>query len=419
MVNICIFEDNNFSNLYPLVYLRPVFELRCGITTLREKIETAYPEAKVWLLFRGWLREVVAQRIKNQLNDLDNLIGKSALFINGRALLSIEDKIPAQGGDEVFFNKGEIVAFRLKEVPKIPIPLTTAFLRGLKNQCKLTEVKISVIKYPWDLINHNGETIKEDFLKIKNQKSKIKNQVMDAEVYGDKTLLYIGKGSRVEAGTILHLEEGPIYIGDDVIIRSPTIIDGPCYIGDGTIIDGAKIRYGTSIGPVCRIAGEVEESIIQGYTNKHHRGFLGHSYLCEWVNLGALTTNSDLKNNYGQVKVYINGELLNTQNIKVGCFIGDYTKTGIGTMINTGSVYGVGANVFGAEGVLPKFIPSFAWGGKDGFVEYRLEKFLADSKIVMSRRKIEQTKADRELLRKVYELTCQNRQKAGVKGGEQ
>lgn len=414
MANICIFEDDKFSNLYPLVYLRPVFELRCGITTLREKIESLYPGEEIHLLVRDWLVNTLTQKVNNPVNDLSVLMRKSALFINGRALLSPEDKIPIEGEDEVFISGEEIVGFRLKNIVRIKIPLEKGFLEKLKASCKKTEVKIPVIKYPWDLINHNKEILKKDFLRVTCHVSRVTDYLVDAKVYGDKSLLYVDEGSRVEAGTVLHLEEGPIYIGNKVTVRPPTIIDGPCYIGDGTIIDGAKIRGGTSIGPLCRIAGEVEETIIQGYTNKHHSGFLGHSYLCEWINLGAMTTNSDLKNNYGQIKVYINGELTNSQNIKVGCFIGDHTKTGIGTMINTGSVYGVGANVFGAKGIPPEFVPSFAWGGVDGFVEYKLEKFLADSKMVMSRRKVEQTAADRELLRKVYELTRADRQKAGI-----
>jgi UDP-N-acetylglucosamine diphosphorylase/glucosamine-1-phosphate N-acetyltransferase len=159
---------------------------------------------------------------------------------------------------------------------------------------------------------------------------------------------------------------------------------------------------------MCKVGGEVEGSIFQGYSNKQHDGFLGHSYICEWVNLGADTNNSDLKNNYGNVKVYVDGKIVDTGHQFVGLFMGDHSKAGINTMFNTGTVVGVSSNVFGA-GFPPKFIPSFSWGGADKMIEYDIEKAVETAKAVMKRRDIKMTKEYETLLRKIFMETAPER----------
>jgi UDP-N-acetylglucosamine diphosphorylase/glucosamine-1-phosphate N-acetyltransferase len=198
----------------------------------------------------------------------------------------------------------------------------------------------------------------------------------------------------------IDVTDGPVYIDKNVIIRPFSAIIGPSYIEKGTIIDQAKIVK-SSIGPQCRISGEVEACIFQGYANKHHEGFIGHSFIGEWVNLGALTTNSDLKNNYSPIKIKIGKRNFDTGMIKLGCFIGDHTKTGIGTLIPTGAVISSFVNFF-AGGIMPQYIPSFKWLTTKKTENYDLKKAIATAKIVMQRRKIKMTQQYENIIRKHY-----------------
>lgn len=422
--NICIFEDDRSDNLLPLVYLRPVFELRCGINSLREKIERAYPDSRVHLVCRGYLADTVKEKVKStSVNDPRTLGEEDCLFINGRLLArnDLSKNIPLDGPEEVGLKEGILVYARLKSATIKQVlkdtgeDLTRVTVNILKGKDGTREVEVDFISYPWDLVKYNAEAIKDDYQALGG--GKVEGFLDErAAIYGDRSQLYIGEGARVEAGVVLNLEGGPIYIGRGAKIRPFTIIDGPSFVGEDSIIDGAKLREGCSIGKVCRIGGEVEESIFQAYSNKHHDGFLGHAYMGEWVNLGAMATNSDLKNNYGEVKVHVKGELMNSKEIKVGCFIADHTKLGIGTLLNTGTVIGVAANIFGS-GLPPKYVPSFSWGGGKEFVEHDPGKAIANAKKIMARRKVEQSSAEAALLRQVYEMTAGEREETGVSKG--
>jgi UDP-N-acetylglucosamine diphosphorylase/glucosamine-1-phosphate N-acetyltransferase len=217
---------------------------------------------------------------------------------------------------------------------------------------------------------------------------------------------------------VIDAEHGPIYIEEDVEVHPFTRIEGPCYIGKKSILLGAKCREGNSIGPWCRVGGEVEESIIQGYSNKYHDGFLGHAYVGEWVNLGALTTNSDLKNDYTTVSVMLDGKhAIDTGSTKVGCLIGDHTKTSVGVSFNTGSYVGAMGILMATGKALPKFIPSFAW-----FVEGVVTKGFGHKTLyetaatAMSRRKCQWTEADRTMWDVIFEMTAGPRDEAVKKG---
>jgi UDP-N-acetylglucosamine diphosphorylase/glucosamine-1-phosphate N-acetyltransferase len=409
---LCIFEDKKVRNFYPLTLTRPVYELRCGISTLWEKIGQI-SEENLHLLCREYLSKVTSQRIKKaRVNRLQSLKDEDILFVNGR-LLFLDEKIALEGDEEIAVQGQDIVYARLNKDTLKKLSLGSAekiedTLAQAKKIIKVEEVKINLLEYLWDLIRLNGEAIKADF-RLK-RKSGIEGRVDKGAYLTNLSQIYIGKGSRIEPGVVLNAEEGPIYIGEEVKVRPPTVIDGPSYIGKGTIVDGAKIREGCSVGPVCRIAGEIEESIFYAYTNKHHDGFIGHAYVGEWLNLGALTTNSDLKNTYGTIKVPLQGRLIDTKDIKVGSFVGDHTKTGIGTLLDTGCVIGVACNVFGG-GTAPKFIPSFSWGGEAGLVENSPNKVIEVARLVMERRGVKQTETDRDLLKKVYELTAKERRR--------
>jgi len=187
------------------------------------------------------------------------------------------------------------------------------------------------------------------------------------------------------------------------------VIQGPCYVGEKSKIKiGAKIYPGTSIGEFCKVGGEVEESIIHSYSNKQHDGFLGHAYLGQWVNIGAGANNSDLKNNYSKVNVYVNGELIDSDSLFVGLTMGDHSKTGINTMFNTGTVVGVMCNIFGAD-LFSKFVPSFSWGSVRKMTENKLDKALQTARLVMGRRGQDMTPEYENMLKHVHEMAGSNR----------
>ncbi|MBN1589626.1 MAG: hypothetical protein JW888_08935, partial [Pirellulales bacterium] len=237
-------------------------------------------------------------------------------------------------------------------------------------------------------------------------------------IRGSKNDIFIGKDALVHPMVVLDAEHGPIYLDEGVEVHPFTRIEGPCYVGKKSILLGAKCREGMSIGPVCRVGGEVEESIIQGYSNKYHDGFLGHAYVGEWVNLGAMTTNSDLKNDYSSVAVMLDGRRpIDTGSTKVGSLIGDHTKTSIGTLFNTGAYVGAMALIAATGKPLPKFIPSFAW-----FLEGVVTKGFGKKKLyetaskAMPRRGCEWTEADQTMWDAIFEMTEPARQPAIERG---
>jgi UDP-N-acetylglucosamine diphosphorylase/glucosamine-1-phosphate N-acetyltransferase len=200
---------------------------------------------------------------------------------------------------------------------------------------------------------------------------------------------------------------GPVVIDREAVVTAFTRLEGPCYVGPRTQVDGAKIRAGTTLGPECRIGGEVEASIVQGYSNKHHDGFLGHAYVGEWVNLGAGTQNSDLRNDYAAVSVLVNGRVVNSGRTKVGCYLGDHTKAGLATLLNTGSNAGIFCNLLPSGGLLPKYVPSFSsvWNGS--LVENSdLPALLRTAARVMQRRGRTLTEAQQRLYALAFEQTA-------------
>jgi UDP-N-acetylglucosamine diphosphorylase/glucosamine-1-phosphate N-acetyltransferase len=240
-------------------------------------------------------------------------------------------------------------------------------------------------------------------------------------VYGDPEAVYVAPTAEVHPMVVLDTKHGPVIVEDGAVVFPHTRIEGPGVIGPGTQIVGGKIREGCTIGPVCRVGGEVEESIIHGYSNKYHDGFLGHAYVGEWVNLGGITTNSDLKNDYSSVQVYVRGELMDSGSTKVGSFIGDHTKTSIGTYLNTGTVLGVGCNILASGGVLTlKYIPSFCWFFNNHLSKgYGLAQMIQTAKVVTSRRKRELTPEEIAVLEHVHALTKDERNEMIKKSRQQ
>lgn len=409
---ICIFEDPQYVKLLPLVYTRPVYDLRCGILTLREKIERAYPRANVALLCRPYLANVVKQQNPNvQVNTIHS---PGCLLVNGRVLADgqFAKMIPLKGKDAMYVSGNTVVAVRMRTGRHASMNHDFSETFDVEHFSKIEKIQVDVkfIEYPWHLVGNNGEQIVADFKSLVKERGKRnEGKVYTGAYLLNKKNIVIEKGAIIKPGAVLDAENGPIYIGKGAKIFPNAVVEGPAFIGAGTLIKiGAKICENTSIGEMCKVGGEIEASIIHSHSNKQHDGFLGHSYLGMWCNLGADTNNSDLKNNYGKVKVYVNGEMVDSNSQFVGLTMGDHSKSGINTMFNTGTVVGVSSNVFGA-GFPPKYIPSFAWGGAEGIVVYDIEKSLDVARRVMARRKVEMTKADETLLRRVFEMTRQGK----------
>jgi UDP-N-acetylglucosamine diphosphorylase/glucosamine-1-phosphate N-acetyltransferase len=277
----------------------------------------------------------------------------------------------------------------------------------------ITSMKGETVKFThlWELLDANPRLIEEDFLLLAREWPSALD-IGPAEgvaIYAPENVL-LSDTAQIDAQVCLDARDGPILIGENVHIQSHTRVEGPAAICNGAKLYGGKIRAGTSIGPHCRVGGEIEQSIFQAYSNKYHEGFIGHAYIGEWVNLGALTTNSDLKNNYGQVRVHFPGRIVDTHLTKVGCLLGDHVKTGIGTLLNTGTVVGFGSNVFGGGMPHAKHIPSFMWGGAHGFEEFRLESAKAVARAALPRRDREYTPELDTLFDDLFERTRGHRE---------
>jgi len=408
---VVVFEDQGYLNFQPLTYTRPVCRLRCGIVTLWEKVAAAYPSAPIVLHTRNYVAPVVAEEIQEV--KVNTLAGDSALLINGRlvAPADLAGTIPLDGPDCAYLCDGQVVAARVSggrcaEIAKLIAkePLPDGWSEGLKTET----VKLPMAKYPWDLVTLNAKQITADFARLKLG-GKIAGKIHASAVLDEKENIHIAEGAEIQPGAILAAHGGPIFIGPGAKVMCGAVVEGPVAVGRKTSIKIlAKIYEGTSMGEFCKVGGEVEESIFLAYSNKQHDGFLGHAYLGEWINLGADTNNSDLKNNYGSVSVIINGKKVDSGSLFVGLTMGDHSKAGINTMFNTGTVVGVGCNVYGAD-FPPKYVPSFCWGGAAGFVEYAQSKCLSTAEKVMGRRDRKLTPAGRTMLETVFQMTAGER----------
>jgi UDP-N-acetylglucosamine diphosphorylase/glucosamine-1-phosphate N-acetyltransferase len=417
--HICIFEDDRCTQFLPLVYFRPVYNLRCGITSLREKITRTYPKAAVSLHCREYLSDYI--RLRNPGIPVNEIRADRCLFINGRVLAdgSLAKKIPlSQKNDTLFVHGDQVVGAYLSEanLKRVKSKLNSVLSASDFDGVPKTEVDVDLVSYPWNLVHENGAQLKKDYdVMYSNLKGKkIKGKVHKGVHFVGKDIV-IEEGASVKPGVVIDAEDGPVVIAKNAKVFPNATIIGPAYIGENSWVKvGAQIYENTTIGPVCKVGGEVEESIIHSYSNKQHAGFLGHSYIAPWVNLGADTNNSDLKNNYGNVKVFVNGEQIDTGLQFVGLTMGDHSKAAINSMFNTGTVVGVCSNIFGF-GFPPKYVPSFSWGAAgETFTTFSIEKAIEVARRVMARRKIELTATEQKLFRKIFDLTSDERKKRGM-----
>jgi hypothetical protein len=284
--------------------------------------------------------------------------------------------------------------------PGHPLPGDALLSDPSLDSSEAIEVPGAVLDWPWSLVEANAQRIAADVSTMQRGSSLF--ALTDVRILGDHHLS-LGQEAHVEPGVVLDVRTGPIRLDAKVYVQAPARLTGPLHVGEGTVIFGGSVG-GSSIGPICKVRGEIDSSVVGGYCNKAHDGYLGHALLGSWVNLGALTTNSDLKNNYSPVRVRWGDQEMATEMLKVGCFLGDHVKTGIGTLLPTGGVVGAGSNVLGG-GVLPRYVPPFSWGKTGELVEFRLEQFLEVAEAAMSRRKVELTPSAKDLLKRAWERT--------------
>jgi UDP-N-acetylglucosamine diphosphorylase/glucosamine-1-phosphate N-acetyltransferase len=418
-MKIYIFEDEGYKNFLPLTYFTPVYNLRCGCFTLKEKLEKYFKSNSAFLVrdyLADYLREVFPKQKINELTPDD------ALLINGRLIADKElvRKIKyKKDEDKVFINQETLVAAHF----------SSKTFKSLYEKCgnhipdisclsefPVHEIDSQLVNHPWDLIRINGDQTKKDYGLISSSlKRKIAGKIHKGASLICKMEIIVGSGSEIFPGVVLNATGGPIVIGKDVTIMSNAVITGPAFIGDQSLVKvGAKIYPNTSIGEVCKVGGEIDGTIIQSYSNKQHDGYLGHAYVGSWVNIGADTNNSDLKNNYSNVKVMLNGKLQDTGMQHFGTLIGDHSKTGINMMFDTGTIIGASCNLYGA-GLPPRYIPSFVRGSVDNtYKTHSVEMALETAKIVMIRRDVNLSPSYEQLFRKVFELTQLDRDAAKI-----
>lgn len=411
--------DEVRGNFYPLALSRPLWELRCGFSSLREKLITRIGAGSVAYFVPEYMAASYRAKVEGPVNDVSVLKGED-LFILDPRIKADGFKVPSDGPSEIGLDgQGDVLYARVAEadLAKLATDGIGDFIAAAKANLPNVTTELPTWKYIWDLVLANAEQIKADFAAA--GRSGVDGVVeQPSAIRGGKKDVYIAPGAKVHPMVVIDAEHGPVYIDEGVEIHPFSRIEGPCYIGKDSILLGAKCREGNSIGPVCRIGGEVEESIIHGHSNKYHDGFLGHAYVGEWVNLGALTTNSDLKNDYSNVEVMLDGRRsINTGSTKVGSLIGDHVKTSIGTLLNTGSYVGAMALIMAMGKPLPKFIPSFAWF-LEGIVTkgFGKGKLYETAKTAMGRRGCRWTEAEQAMWDAVFEMTAPMRDKAIKKG---
>lgn len=389
-MNYILFDDHSWNNLLPLTFTRPTGEIRIGILKISEKWERLLKE-KVSFLTQEYLA------CKYEAN-----ISKDNVLINGSILPTKElaELILSLKFGQIVKKAEVIIAARLND-NQVQDFKSSRFDKFENIDAALEFVKID---YPWQIFSYNDLALANDFKLITSGRTSAPisstNKVLGSEN------IFMEDGAIVEC-SILNATTGPIYVGKDAEIMEGSIVRGALAMCEHSALKlGARIYGATTIGPHCKIGGEVNNSVVFGYSSKAHDGFLGNSVIGEWCNLGADTNNSNLKNNYAEVRVwnYVVERFIGTGLQFCGLIMGDHSKSGINTMFNTGTVVGVSANIFG-DGFPRSFIPSFSWGGAHGFSVYALPKVFEVADLVMKRRDLTLLESDKQILKAIFGMT--------------
>jgi UDP-N-acetylglucosamine diphosphorylase/glucosamine-1-phosphate N-acetyltransferase len=385
-MNYILFDGTVRNALLPFTFTKPVADLRIGIFTIREKWEN-YLKSTTTTITEDYLSE------KYPMVEMEENVLINASFLPNVALVNMVTELSEN--EAIFFGE-EVIAFYTKESQE-EVDLTTYVAIEFEGD-------ILRIENSWDIFSKNAAAIQEDFDFITEDRKSQPISKTNTVINPDN--IFLEEGAVVEC-SILNASLGPIYIGVGAEVMEGSMIRGAFALCDhSTVKMGAKIYGATTVGPHSRIGGEVNNSVLFGYSNKGHDGFLGNSVLGEWCNLGADTNNSNLKNNYDEVRLwsYETEGFAKTGLQFCGLMMGDHSKCGINTMFNTGTVVGVSANIFGA-GFPRNFVPSFSWGGVSGFTNYLPKKAFETARIMMSRRGAEFDEKEEAILTHVFEET--------------
>lgn len=392
-MNLYVFEDQRFSDFFPISSTRAVFDIRFGQSTFLERIIKIFPEHSVSLIVRDEFKELVSELHTNIAVNPDNI--EEGLWISSSVIWTRESVELLSDKDTAFMKDDKLVAANLSSSDAARWISNGGPLKSELESVKFKNIEVYQCNYLWDIIKFINQSINDDASELKP---------VDRLDYPHTNLINPDKifinNAKVMPGALINAEKGPVIIDNNAVIYGQTYIEGPAFIGTDTVIKPLTKIVGSVIGKKCKIGGEVESSVIQGYSNKVHDGHLGDSFLGEWVNLGAGTSNSNLKNNYSSVKISLNENLIDTNSLHIGCFIGDHVKTAIGTLINTGTIIGA-ASMISTYGFPPVNLPPFSWYFNRKKERMDFDKFVSTAQKSKSRRNKNFTTAEKRLYKKI------------------
>ena len=392
-MNLYVFEDQRFSDFFPISSTRAVFDIRFGQSTFLERIIKIFPEHSVSLIVRDEFKELVSELHTNIAVNPDNI--EEGLWISSSVIWTRESVELLSDKDTAFMKNDKLVAANLSSSDAARWISNGGPLKSELESVKFKNIEVYQCNYLWDIIKFINQSINDDASELKP---------VDRLDYPHTNLINPDKifinSAKVMPGALINAEKGPVIIDNNAVIYGQTYIEGPAFIGTDTVIKPLTKIVGSVIGKKCKIGGEVESSVIQGYSNKVHDGHLGDSFLGEWVNLGAGTSNSNLKNNYSSVKISLNENLIDTNSLHIGCFIGDHVKTAIGTLINTGTIIGA-ASMISTYGFPPVNLPPFSWYFNRKKERMDFDKFVSTAQKSKSRRNKNFTTAEKRLYKKI------------------
>lgn len=392
-MNFILFDNPNRNDLLPLTFTRPVAEIRVGILTIREKWEK-YLNTKTSTLTEEYLSAKYPV-VKGKQNTLIN-----GSICPNKKLVSLVMKLKP---NQALVHDDYLIAIHLNENDIYNLE-STENIEDIE-----TDIPHLKIDHLWDIYTINGQAIEEDFELLTHTRKSAKVSATNTLINPEN--IFIEKGAKLECA-IINASTGPVYIGKDAEIMEGATIRGPFALCDHSVVKmGAKIYGPTTIGPYSKVGGEVNNSVIFGYSNKAHDGFLGNSVIGEWCNIGADSNNSNLKNNYGDVKLwnYPEKKFVNTHMQFVGLIMGDHSKCGINTMFNTGTVVGVSANIYG-HGYQRNFIASFSWGStSSGISTFEVAKAIEIAERVFQRRDKVFDEIEKNILKSIFKMTREYR----------
>jgi UDP-N-acetylglucosamine diphosphorylase / glucose-1-phosphate thymidylyltransferase / UDP-N-acetylgalactosamine diphosphorylase / glucosamine-1-phosphate N-acetyltransferase / galactosamine-1-phosphate N-acetyltransferase len=401
MLSLILFDDETSRGWEPFALTRPSGELRFGALAQRRRAERVFGARCVAHLGADHL-EGFAEGDSPPVLRYDAAPAEGdRLFLSARAVPgwgSGETWRARRGGAGAVLVDGEVAGWFAPEGSPAPDPEFFSDPPRILDRTGAVELEGRMIGAVWELMSGTPAQVAADVAALFPAPAA---PALPEGVYrlGEHPVV-LGTGVRIEPCVVLDTREGPVWLDDGAEVRAHTRLAGPAYVGRGSIVLGGPLEA-VSIGDVCRIRGELAESVTLGWVNKAHDGHIGHAYLGAWVNLGAETTNSDLKNNYGTVRVWTPAGEVDTGEIKIGSFIGDHVKTGIGLLLNTGTVVGAGSVLDGAA-LPPTHVPPFSWGTGSELTEYRIDRFLEVARRAMARRDVDLTEAAAAQLRRAH-----------------